>query len=449
MSVSSRRWSWLPPSVWLLGVISLLTDTASEAIYPLLPMFLTAVLGARPLALGLIEGVTEATSSVLKIVAGRASDRSGRRRPWVVAGYTLSSLVRPLMAFVTGWGQVFALRFIDRVGKGVRSAPRDAWLASMAAADARARVFSFHRAMDHTGAILGPVVAAALLWLWPGAFRAVFFATLLPGLAVVALLLRLPRDPGPASRVDEGAASPTAIGENDSAALPPPATGGRAGHTGTVSAVAPDTTLPPPAMSRRAGHDGPAGAVRLPGSFVRILTVILVFTLGNSTDAYLLLPLTDSGVPPALVPLAWAALHLVKASSSFVGGAVADRWGRRVAIGSGWAIYAAVYAGFATVSAPAALTALFLVYGVHYGLSEGPERALVADVVDPARRGLAFGLYNAALGFGALAASLVFGLLWEAFGPPAAFWTGAGLALAAVGLLWALVPETNRVAPAA
>jgi MFS family permease len=425
MSVSSRRWSWLPPSVWLLGVISLLTDTASEAIYPLLPMFLTAVLGARPLALGLIEGVAEATSSVLKIVAGRASDRSGRRRPWVVAGYTLSSLVRPLMAFVTGWGQVFALRFIDRVGKGVRSAPRDAWLASMAAADARARVFSFHRAMDHTGAILGPVVAAALLWLWPGAFRAVFFATLLPGLAVVALLLRLPRDPGPASRVDEGGASPTAIGENDSAALPPPA------------------------MSRRAGHDGPAGAVRLPGSFVRILTVILVFTLGNSTDAYLLLRLTDSGVPPALVPLAWAALHLVKASSSFVGGAVADRWGRRVAIGSGWAIYAAVYAGFATVSAPAALTALFLVYGVHYGLCEGPERALVADVVDPARRGLAFGLYNAALGFGALAASLVFGLLWEAFGPPAAFWTGAGLALAAVGLLWALVPETNRVAPAA
>lgn len=425
MSVSSRRWSWLPPSVWLLGVISLLTDTASEAIYPLLPMFLTAVLGARPLALGLIEGVAEATSSVLKIVAGRASDRSGRRRPWVVAGYTLSSLVRPLMAFVTGWGQVFALRFIDRVGKGVRSAPRDAWLASMAAADARARVFSFHRAMDHTGAILGPVVAAALLWLWPGAFRAVFFATLLPGLAVVALLLRLPRDPGPASRVDEGGASPTAIGENDSAALPLPATGGRA------------------------GHDGPAGAVRLPGSFVRILTVILVFTLGNSTDAYLLLRLTDSGVPPALVPLAWAALHLVKASSSFVGGAVADRWGRRVAIGSGWAIYAAVYAGFATVSAPAALTALFLVYGVHYGLSEGPERALVADVVDPARRGLAFGLYNAALGFGALAASLVFGLLWEAFGPPAAFWTGAGLALAAVGLLWALVPETNRVAPAA
>jgi MFS family permease len=425
MSVSSRRWSWLPPSVWLLGVISLLTDTASEAIYPLLPMFLTAVLGARPLALGLTEGVAEATSSVLKIVAGRASDRSGRRRPWVVAGYTLSSLVRPLMAFVTGWGQVFALRFIDRVGKGVRSAPRDAWLASMAAADARARVFSFHRAMDHTGAVLGPVVAAALLWLWPGAFRAVFFATLLPGLAVVALLLRLPRDPGPASRVGEGGASPTAIGENDSAALPPPATGGRA------------------------GHDGSARAVRLPGSLVRILTVILVFTLGNSTDAYLLLRLTDSGVPPALVPLAWAALHLVKASSSFVGGAVADRWGRRVAIGSGWAIYAAVYAGFATVSAPAALTALFLVYGVHYGLCEGPERALVADVVDPARRGLAFGLYNAALGFGALAASLVFGLLWEAFGPPAAFWTGAGLALAAVGLLWALVPETNRVAPAA
>lgn len=422
MRAPSRRWSWLPPSVWLLGMISLLTDTASEAIYPLLPAFLTAVLGARPLALGLIEGVAEATSSVLKIVAGRVSDRHGRRRPWVVAGYTLSALVRPLMAFVTGWGQVFALRFVDRVGKGVRSAPRDAWLAAMAPVDARARVFSFHRAMDHTGAILGPMAAAALLWLWPGAFRAVFLATLLPGLVVVALLFRLPRDRGP------GQAAPVDGGPVGAAIDAPPA--------------------PPPA-AHRPGPGGGDDGVRLEGRFLRILVVILVFTLGNSTDAYLLLRLTDAGVPAALVPLAWAALHIVKASSSLAGGAVADRWGRRAAIGSGWAIYAAVYAGFATVSAPWALTALFLAYGVHYGLSEGPERALVADVVDPARRGLAFGLYNAALGFGALAASVVFGLLWESFGAPVAFWTGAGLALAAVGLLWVLVPETRRAASAA
>jgi MFS family permease len=419
MRAPSRRWSWLPPSVWLLGLISLLTDTASEAIYPLLPAFLTAVLGARPLALGLIEGVAEATSSVLKIVAGRVSDRHGRRRPWVVAGYTLSALVRPLMAFVTGWGQVFALRFVDRVGKGVRSAPRDAWLASMAPADARARVFSFHRAMDHTGAILGPMAAAALLWVWPGAFRAVFLATLLPGLAVVALLVRLPRDPGPGPAAPSDA-GPTAAGGDDPRPVPPPA-----------------------AIHQPGPGDDDA---RLEGPFLRILAVIVVFTLGNSTDAYLLLRLTDAGVPAALVPLAWAALHIVKASSSLAGGAVADRWGRRAAIGSGWAIYAAVYAGFATVATPSALMALFLVYGVHYGLSEGPERALVADVVDPRRRGLAFGLYNAALGFGALAASVLFGLLWESFGAPAAFGTGAGLALAAAALLWLLVPEPRRAA---
>jgi MFS family permease len=419
MRAPSRRWSWLPPSVWLLGLISLLTDTASEAIYPLLPAFLSAVLGARPLALGLIEGVAEATSSVLKIVAGRVSDRHGRRRPWVVAGYTLSALVRPLMAFVTGWGQVFALRFVDRVGKGVRSAPRDAWLASMAPADARARVFSFHRAMDHTGAILGPMAAAALLWVWPGAFRAVFLATLLPGLAVVALLVRLPRDPGPGPAAPSDA-GPTAAGGDDPRPVPPPA-----------------------AIHQPGPGDDDA---RLEGPFLRILAVIVVFTLGNSTDAYLLLRLTDAGVPAALVPLAWAALHIVKASSSLAGGAVADRWGRRAAIGSGWAIYAAVYAGFATVATPSALMALFLVYGVHYGLSEGPERALVADVVDPRRRGLAFGLYNAALGFGALAASVLFGLLWESFGAPAAFGTGAGLALAAAALLWLLVPEPRRAA---
>jgi MFS family permease len=202
--------------------------------------------------------------------------------------------------------------------------------------------------------------------------------------------------------------------------------------------------VPPPAAIHQPGPGD--DDARLEGPFLRILAVIVVFTLGNSTDAYLLLRLTDAGVPAALVPLAWAALHIVKASSSLAGGAVADRWGRRAAIGSGWAIYAAVYAGFATVATPSALMALFLVYGVHYGLSEGPERALVADVVDPRRRGLAFGLYNAALGFGALAASVLFGLLWESFGAPAAFGTGAGLALAAAALLWLLVPEPRRAA---
>ncbi len=179
---------WLPPSVWLLGWVSLLTDTASEAIYPLLPLFLTATLGARPLAIGLIEGVAEATSSLLKIVSGAWSDRQGRRRPWVIAGYSLSSLVRPGMALATGWVAVFALRFVDRVGKGIRSAPRDALLASWAAPEARGRVFGFHRAMDHVGAILGPVAAAAFLWVFPGRYRLLFALTIIPGLAVVALV---------------------------------------------------------------------------------------------------------------------------------------------------------------------------------------------------------------------------------------------------------------------
>jgi MFS family permease len=378
----------LPPGVWILGGISLLTDTATEAIYPLLPLFLTGVLGARVAAIGVVEGAAEAVASVLKVVSGRLADRLGRRRVFVVAGYSLSSLARPMIGLAGTWGHVFALRLTDRVGKGLRSAPRDAILASLATPDTRGRVFGFHRAMDHAGAVVGPLLAAVFLWFAPGHYRALFLLTIIPGLAVVALVTKTPRDDGKAD-----AGSTTSAG----------ASGGSWRH--------------------------------LPRGLRRLLLVLLLFALGNSTDAYLLLRLSDLGVATALIPLLWSGLHVVKASTSVVGGELADRIGRRPLIVAGWCLYAAIYAGFARVTGTAAAVVLFLLYGAYFGMTEGAEKALVADLSPASLRGTAFGWYNAVTGFGALGASVLFGLVWEWRGPDAAFGLGAALALAAAGSL--------------
>ncbi len=388
--------------IWLLGWVSFFTDLASEAIYPLLPAFLSRVLGAGALALGLIEGVAEAANSVLKIAAGRLSDRWRVRKPIVLAGYALSGAVRPFMALVTAWPQVLLLRFADRLGKGIRGAPRDAMLAALADAEARGRVFGFNRAMDHAGAVAGPLVASAFLFWYPDAVRTLFALTVIPGAIVVALLWRVPE-----------ASSPE-----------------RPAHA----------TRPSPMASTRAGPSDP----RLPPAFFRLLLVILLFTLGNSTDAFLLLRLTDAGVPVAGLPLLWAGQHVVKSVGSLAGGAWSDRVGRRTLIAAGWVLYAAVYAGFAAARSPTVLVVLFLVYGAYYGLSESPEKALVADLAPPELRGTAFGFYNAALGIGSLLASVTFGALWSAFGAPVAFTVGAGLALGAAVALVVTLPPSGR-----
>jgi MFS family permease len=378
----------LPRPVWLLGLTSLLTDTASEAIYPLLPIYLTRVLGAGAVSLGLIEGFAEAANSVLKILSGHFSDRWRIRRPIVIAGYGLSSAVRPLTALVTSWPQLLAVRFVDRVGKGIRGAPRDALLAACATPSTRGRIFGFHRAMDHVGAMLGPVLASLFLFLLPGRYRTLFALTAIPGAFAVASLFLL-KESAP-----EGLATRA---------------GGR----------------PAPLERWRA----------LPRQYFVLMGVLLVFTLGNSADAFLLLRLTDEGISPAAIPLLWAALHAVKAALSVWGGVKSDRWGRRLVIGAGWTVYAIVYAGFATTTSAGALVAWFLFYGVFYGLSEGAEKALIADLAPASLRATAFGLYNAALGVGSLLASVVFGLVWNLVSPPAAFALGASLAVLATILL--------------
>ena len=378
--------------VWLLGWVSFFTDTASEMVYPLFPLFLTRVLGAGAMSLGIIEGVAEAANSMLKIVSGWLADRSGTPKRLVLAGYGLSSLTRPLIAFVTSWTQVLGLRFVDRLGKGIRTSPRDAMLARFAPLDKRGRVYGFHRAMDHAGAVAGPLVASLYLYFYPEAYRSLFAWTLAPGIIVVLILLRVP-DPGGQRRATSD--------------------------------------------ERLTIRDRPATSdQRLSTSFFRAITVIVIFSLGNASDAFLLLRLGDLGVAPVWIPLLWSALHVVKMTSSVLGGALSDRFGRRTLIGMGWLWYALVYAAFSYVEAAPLAIAVFLLYGLYFGLTEGVEKAWVADMAPANARGTAFGVYNAALGVGGLAASVLFGAIWTRVSARAAFLTGALFALVASVLLY-------------
>ena len=383
-----------PRAVWLLGWVSLATDAATEAVYPLLPFFLTRVLGASAVSLGVIEGAAEAVSSVLKIASGRIADRAASKRPLVLLGYSVSSLARPFIAITATWPQVFAIRLLDRVGKGIRGAPRDAMLATWSTPATRGRIYGFHRAMDHLGAVVGPAFAFVFLYFYPEQYRTLFALTIIPGAVAVALILFVPEQPAQA-----------------------------------------DVTVRP-----RAG--GPA--TPMPRRFNAFMLVLALFTLGNSTDAFLLLRLTDVAGSVTWIPLIWAALHVVKAGVSVVGGSWSDRIGRRAVIGTGWLVYAAVYAGFAISASLPALVAWFLVYGFYFGFAEGTEKALVADIAPIDRRGAAFGIYHAVQGIGALAASVVFGVIWKAYGAPAAFGAGAALALAATALLFLCVQPYNR-----
>ena len=386
----------IPRPVWLLGWVSLATDAASEAIYSLLPFFLTHVLGATAVSLGIVEGASEAANSLLKIVSGRLADRSRGKRWLVLAGYTLSSVARPFIAVTTTWAQLFTVRVLDRVGKGVRGAPRDAMLAAWATPATRGKVYGFHQGMDNFGAVIGPVLATIFLLLWPGQYRALFAATIVPGAIAVALIFLVPDDAAGGARVE--AAVTSGFGESNA-----------------------------------------SGQAPLPRRFHLFIGVLALFMLGNSTDAFLLLRLTDAAGGPQFVPLMWAGLHIVKAAVSIVGGSWSDRIGRRAVIAGGWLVYAVVYAGFARSTTLPALLAWFLVYGFYYGFAEGTEKALVADLAPPSRRGTAFGIYNAVTGLGALTASVVFGVVWKLWGAPAAFGVGATLAVIATALLFLVV----------
>ncbi len=371
-------------------------------IYPLLPLFLSTVLGANASFIGAIEGAAESTAALLKLASGWWSDKVKKRKPLVLIGYGIATVARPFTAIAQTATQVLAIRLTDRVGKGIRSSPRDALLADSADAESRGRAFGFHASMDNAGAVLGPLIAFALLHQFNLSLRNVFWLAAIPGaLAFIVLLV---------------AVKEVAHQEPEAAA---------------------DGSKPHLSMTEKLGR-----------RFWLYLGVVFLFTLGNSTDAFLLLRANQLGVAVALAPILWAFLNLIKAALGTWGGTLSDRFGRKPLIVSGWLIYAAVYFGFAMANTQWHAWALFASYAVFYALTEGTEKALVADLVPKERRGAAFGWFNLAIGLGALPASLIFGAIWDRTGAHNAFLFGATLALvAAVGML--VVAPGRTTVPAA
>jgi MFS family permease len=390
--------------VFAIGLVSLLNDASSEIIYPLLPIFLANSLGASARMIGTIEGLAESISSLLKLFAGYLSDRLAKRKLLVVAGYSVASLARPLLAFAQTSTQVLAIRLTDRIGKGVRTAPRDAMIADTVRVEQRGIAFGFHRAMDHAGAVIGPLVGYLLVILFVanaksptrGEFSKIFLVASVPALiAVLVAIFFMRESPVHAER-------------------------------------GPQITK----LSLR-GFDS---------NFKRFLVVLALFTLSNSSDSFLILRAMDSGISVALIPLLWAAHHGTKVLSSLFGGDLSDRLGRKRLIVAGWILYAAVYAGFAFATHQASLWILFLVYGIYFGLAEGAEKALVADLVRPEQRGTAYGLYNLAFGVTVFPASLLMGMIWDWKGPAVAFLVSAFMgATAALLLLIFVRPRPERI----
>ena len=377
--------------------MSFFTDISTEMIYPLIPLFLSGVLGANATFVGAIEGTAETVASLLKLASGWISDKVSRRKALVVAGYAVASFVRPFTAIAQSATQVLAIRVTDRIGKGIRSSPRDALLADSVSPEARGRAFGFHSAADNAGAVIGPLIAFFILRshgigamtagqrlssAQEAMLRNVFWWAAVPAFIALIVLVIAVRD---------------------------------VAHKGAAKEVAPQVELD----------------TKLSKRFWYYLGVVLVFTIGNSTDAFLLLRANQLGVALALTPVLWAFFNGIKAAVGTYASGLSDRIGRKPLIVGGWIVYAAVYLGFAKADTTWHVWALFALYGLFYAMTEGTERALVADLVPSQRRGTAFGWYNLSIGLGALPASLIFGAIWDRVSPPAAFAFGATLALVA------------------
>ncbi len=381
-----RAKSKLPAAVVALGFASFFNDVGSEMCFPLLSVFVVS-LGAGPTYLGIVEGVADATASVFKLVAGYLADRLPRSKPLVSIGYGLPCSVRPLLALATGPLHVLAIRVTDRIGKGLRTAPRDSLIAAAVNDEDAGRAFGFHRAMDHAGAALGPLLATLLLLLGM-TIRQVFLVALLPSvlaLVAVAWVREAPRE------------RPGAI----------------AGEPAKVRA-------------------------KLPGAFPSYLAIIALFALANSSDAFLLLRASEIGVPTASLPLLWAVLNFSRVGCTYVGGQLADRFSRARLIAAGWFVFALCYVSLGFAHDVWMVWLLFAVYGVHTGLCEPAERALIRDLAPQSARGRAFGLFHGVVGACAIPAGLLMGWIWEAWSARTALSIAAGVALiaAAALVLW-------------
>ena len=375
-------------NIILLGLTSLLTDIASEMVYPLIPFFLTVRLGASPAVLGVIEGLAESVASILKAFSGYLSDRLQDRKRLTIVGYACSACGKLLLVLAAGWGMVLGARIVDRIGKGIRTAPRDALVADSAPDGRHGRAFGLHRALDSCGAVIGVALAYWFFTRGSGDYSRVFLWSVLPA-ALGVLLLFFVRQP-------------------------------RAGAT--------PATLP--LLRWRA----------LPRRLRCFLAVSFLFTLGNSSNTFLLLRATNLGYTPATVILLYLTFNAVYAAAAYPAGRLSDHVGRKVLLVSGYVFYAAVYAGFALVPASHAslLWGMFALYGLYIGITDGVEKALVADLAPPALRATGIGLHATIVGIGLFPASFIAGELWEHIGPAAVFYFGGAMGLLAAGGLMLL-----------
>jgi MFS family permease len=382
-------------------MVSFLTDVSSEMIFTLVPLFVANVLGAGAIIVGLIGGLSESTDAVFRIFSGRISDRLGKRKLLAVLGYGFSTVVKPFMYLASTWGVVLAVRFGDRVGKGIRSSPRDALVADSVSAAERGKSFGVHRAMDTSGAVLGLVAAAVIIYALQGGgldlhlrtFQWLVLVGVVPAVLAVLVLLAFVRE-----RRRPAAASP--VGANP---------------------VSP--------------------AARFDTRFKLFLAIMAVFTLGNSSDFFVVLRAQDLGSPVLYITLMLVLFNITYAVVSTPAGILSDKLGRRRLISLGWLVYALVYLGFAVASSTWQVWLLFAVYGIYYGIVEGVARAFVADLVPAQRRGTAYGYYQGVVGLTLLPASVIGGWLWDAVSPSATFYLGAGLAFLAMLGMMTLIRE--------
>ena len=377
----------IPRNVWITGWVSFFMDVSSEMVYPLVPLFLSSTLGVSKSAVGLIEGLAEAMASILKLWSGALSDRFGKNKLLMGLGYGISTASRPLLAVAGGWGMVLSGRIADRVGKGIRTAPRDAIIALSTSPDRLGSAFGLHRTMDTAGAVVGPALALLLLMIWPSDYRMVFWFAILPGIiAVLLIVFFISAD----------------------------------GRTPTVRA--------PFTMSLTGFQPG----------FITFLVVIGLFSLGNSSNAFLILKAEQVGMSGGEISTAYLAFNAVYAVASMPVGMVADRLGKRKIVMTGFGMFAAVYAGAALSSAPWHMAGLFVLYGCYMGLTDGVQRAYLATLIPDHRKATGFGLYHMIVGLGILPASAVAGVLWDHIGPAAPFWFGAAMSASAMMLFAAL-----------
>jgi MFS family permease len=377
--------------VRLLAFVSFLTDISSEMIYPLIPLFLTSSLGAPAAAVGLIEGLAESTASLTKTISGWLSDRLHVRKPLVVLGYGLSALGKPLLAASYGWPAALGARFVDRLGKGIRTAPRDALIGDVTHEESRGLAFAFHRAADTLGAVAGPAIGLGLFLLLDESYRTVFLLAFIPAAAGVLMLLRL-RERPPAKSADGGQSVPL----------------------------------------RRLGRP-----------FYIFLAISLLFAFGNSSDVFLILRAADLGLSDAAAVGAYIAFNAVYALAAVPAGVASDRLGRRNVIATGFIVFSVVYFGFALAGNGAAAWPLFALYGVYMALTEAVGKAFVIDFAPAPARATALGLYSGAIGAMVLVSSVTAGVLWDVVGPSAPFLLGGLTGLAAFALLVAFLPRAS------